>query len=167
MDLDSSAFLVASFFIFMGLAITVAPFIRRRASRRVTKLAQASRDIQVDFEEFRNTTNKRIVDLENAVERLKVECAAANIRLGSFKAPKSAATREIAAAAQVDTWTRSENLTDPLPIVPAIEESSDNDTWVRGEGGPNDVEPTNSAALLENVFSEGNAIGSWKSGRAP
>jgi len=140
MNPDSSEFLVASFFIFMGLAILVAPFIRRRARRRVTKLAQASQDIRVDFEEFRNTSNKRIVDLENTVERLKLECAAANTRLGSLEAPKSAATRKIPAATQVDTWTRSENLTDPLPIVSTIPESSDNDTWVRSESGPNDVE---------------------------
>src|SRR5262249_12293593 len=127
-------------------------------------LAQASQDFRVDFEEFRNTSNKRIVDLENTVESLKLECAAANTRLASLEAPKGAATRKIPAATQPDTWTRRENVSDPLPIVPAIRESSDNDTWVRTESGPNDVEPTNNAALLETVFSEGNAIGSLGAG---
>ena len=158
MNLDSPALLTIGY-VFAGFIITaVLFFMRRGASRRVTKLAQATQDLQANLEEFRNETNRRVVELENTVDQLKVECAVANVRLSSAEAQKGATTAKLAASTHEDSWIRSENLID-FPIVPTIPESLDNDTWVRNESEPNDDEPMNSAALLATAFSQGNATG--------
>lgn len=141
-----------------GLIVTVLVAMRHRASRRVTRLAQTTQDLQAELKELRDETKSRIVELGNAVDKLKVECATANIRLSSLKPQKSEANRKIAESMQADTWTRSENLID-FPIVPAIAELNDNDTWMRNESEPNVVGPTSSSALLATVFSQGHAFG--------
>ena len=133
MNLFTSALLaiacVSAFFI-----ITVVLFTRRRARRHITKLTQTGHDIRADLERLKTDTNKKIAELENEINQLKVEVASTSIQLVSLNTRKEMATLKIAASTQEDTWARGDNLVE-VSIVPTITESLGNDTWVRNEKG--------------------------------
>src|SRR5947208_3154404 len=105
MTLESSVLGVAS--ASAGFIIAVLFFTRRR---HVQHLTEASRSVQSDLEQVRHLTS-RIVQLEDAINKLKVECAAANIKLVSLTTLIEDGSRpqKEALPTQEDSWTRSEN----------------------------------------------------------
>ena len=139
-----------------GLVIVLLFFIRRRAARRRTKLIQATHDLEAIVGQLRNETDSRIAELEEAVNKLKIECVAANIQLVSLKAQtdETMAALKAVSSGQEDTWIRGENLVD-ISIVPRAIESASSDTWVRAESDPEAVELTNNVAPFATVISEG------------
>ena len=137
-----------------GLVIAFLFLIRRRALRRSTTLAQRAHDLETKLGLFRSKTDSRIAELEEAINKLKVECAATNIELVSLKVQTDEALAAAKALWREDTWIRRENPAN-ISIVPRAIESADTDTWVRDEGESEAVEPAGHAVPLATVISEG------------
>jgi uncharacterized protein HemX len=137
-----------------GLVVAFLFLVRRRAARRRTRLAQATHDLEATVAQLRNETDSRIAELEEAVNKLKIECVSANVQLVSLKAQtdETLATLKAVSSGQEDTWIRG--VVD-ISIVPRAIESAGSDTWVRAESDPEAVGPTNNVAPFATAISEG------------
>jgi hypothetical protein len=157
------------------IAAALVSIIHRRAIQLTTRrleatLAQATRDLQTNLEQLRNETNRKVVELEQAIDALKIECAATNIELVPLKAQAREKSLSIAPkinpSESEDTWTRGENSAD-ISIVPTARGSNDNETWVRDGSAPDPVLQRGSATQLATVFSQGNLSTVAKQMRTP
>jgi phosphoribosyl-AMP cyclohydrolase len=158
MNLEPAMFfaIIGISFASTALIIMVLFLIRRRTLKRMATFGQATEDLQADFRRLRNETNRRIAELETTINKLKVECAAANIQLLSLKdQTRQTSEAQNVSPGQEDTWVRGKN-SGKVSIVPAILESADNDTWLREGNEAKAIETTNRRAMRTTALSKGN-----------
>jgi hypothetical protein len=151
--------------VFATLVIAFLFLRRRRVARRTAGLVQTTQDLRAEFERLGDEMAGKIAELEDATNKLKLECAAANIQLVSLKAQ----TDEMVAAKAVlprreNTWVRRENPSN-ISIIPTAIGPAGGDTWVRDADEPKTAEQTDSVARLATLFAQGNAVSGFKDQR--
>ena len=102
----------------LGLCAAVIGIRRRTlAHLKTTPLTKDS-----NFQSYaRDEISSRLVEIEQTINKLRVDCAAMKIELASLKAKTQ--TPE-------DTWSRDNSL-GQISLIPTTGESIDKDTWVR------------------------------------
>ena len=105
----------------VGIWAAVIFVIRRRTTHlKTTPLTKDS-----NFQDYgdRDDISSRLVEVEQAINKLRVDFATMNIELASLKAKTVISLPE-------ESWSRDKSL-DQISVIPTIGESIDKDTWVR------------------------------------
>jgi hypothetical protein len=141
-----------------GLVVaTVVALIHRRAVQlatgRIEALVQATRDLQTVVEQLRNETNTRIVEMQEAINTIKVEFVAMDVELASKAPPQKNSSSAVpkVTSSHEDTWTRHYSSAD-FSIVPNYYRTNDDDSWPRDESA-SDATKRHATALSEGHLS--------------
>ena len=146
----------SAIFLFTSVLVLVAILLAHLRSRLLT-MERLEAKIEKALEEMRGETTDRLTGLEQAINQLKVEYAAASIELVLLKTriqvTSDSAEMEnekiprITQSTQDDTWIRDSSLSD-ISVVPKMR--TDADTWMRDESlaKPNDQHAGQLATIL-------------------
>ena len=143
-------------FLFTSVLVLVAILLAHLRSRLLT-MERLEAKIEKALEEMRGETTDRLAGLEQAINQLKVEYAAASIELVLLKTRiqvtsdlaemENEKIPRITQSTQDDTWIRDSSLSD-ISVVPKMR--TDADTWMRDESlaKPNDQHAGQLATIL-------------------